>query len=196
MRAVLRRHAAGRRRARLDRLPHRSRSVRSRREDLRRPRRPARRSPARARGGAPTSRRSTTSRRRRRSRRAHVLCHIRRMPRRRIRGNRAGIRNGAAARGAAGAARRPLAAQSSGRDDVAARGDPKADARHVLRRYRRLEGAGLRAGARGRIDGACTAWRRARGRRRDRATRSRRIGYNFPFCDSAAARLQAAGLQR
>ena len=75
-------------------------------------------------------------------------------PRRDLCGHGARIRHAPARRDAAGAARGPVAAQSSRRGRGAARRDQAADTRRVLLRRRRLEVHGLRAGARRR---ACCA---------------------------------------
>ena len=134
---------------RLDRFPHRrsGRAATGRRSTPVATRPPIWRAPARWWGAEVTSfyDGSSTSAPHRRLRHRRRL---RRMPRRRIHRDRARVRDAAAAAGAAGAARRPLAAQPSRGARRAARGDPAADARRVLRRRRRLEGAGVRAGAR------------------------------------------------
>ena len=67
-------------------------------------------------------------------------------------------------RDAAGAARRPVARQSSRRARLRSRADQAADPRRVLQRRRRLEGHGLRAGARG---GAARVGAASRASRRD-----------------------------
>ena len=112
-------------------------------------------------GGAPTSRRSTTARRRRR--RSPASCTTPLYDEcpgaeyaRRSRSNTGPFRCARSSRRCApitGCTIIPSAPQRCARD-------PAADARRVLRRRRRLEGAGVRAGARGGVDGARAASRR------------------------------------
>ena len=116
--------------------------------------------------------RSTTAHRRRRWSPASVLRRrLRRMPGGRVHRDRARIRHGAAGRGVPGAARRPLAAQSSARPRRRCGRRSAASARRVLRRSRRLEGAGLRAGARAQRSRHWRIWKAVAMSRSRRAAR-------------------------